>query len=917
MRVPLSLPLCGVGLALLATSGSGIQAQQTRRAGVRPTEQLSIPGVSASISELAELQRLLPEPQRLIEQPPVTIIDLPEIELATPRGHVKPTGSILDPVQQLLGLCSVDLTSKNGFASQGDTPDGTLTVYIPPDVAGAVGPDHLMTMLLNQVLIQDRVGNTLVNMDPSVFWSPLSGSAINFPRVSFDATTSRFIASARSGAGGTMELLLAVSQTDDPTGTWDFHAIPADPTNLTFPDWCPSGYNGTWITISANMFNVAGGAFAGAKAWVADKSTIGGALTVSVFAAGFTAAVHGNGGNSTMPSRAMDNLDPNMYLVNDTFSSGGTMLLQFTQISGTGAAPVAGGLLGSPFGGANSLFFVTTNFSTTQRTMPQVGDARFISPFSVRVASVAQRNGKLWVANSGGLPGPSTNAAPTHSGVIWHEANPALTPATPMVQSGAIMGANAGSTALYPSVAVNCGEDVLIGYAFGDATRNPECAYSVRLGTDPANFMGPITLLKAGESSYWKNFGVGTTAQYGLYSSTSVDPNDDTTMWTLQQYAAQRVGVNDNDSRWGTWWGRVGECDEPTITDEPDPLTICVGDSAMFSVSATASNAGALTYQWRKDGVDLPGETGSTLTIASAIGADAGLYDVLVHDYCGTQESVAVQLDIPAALITLQPVDVSTGLGTPASFTVAAVGQGTLFYQWRQDGNDILGANSSTYNIAAVGPADYGFYDCVITDDCGPVTSDSAELKYGIKSGKHQPAELSFHILAHPESTFGCAAGEVTFEVLAYPEGVTYQWRKDGNDLGGETGSTLTLSNISNLDNGGYDVVVTHGAQTKTSDEALLAVLTVATITDQPDSVDAQLGDSVTFSVTAIGDGPITYQWEKKSNPFVPFQPIANQIGPDLTFEDVKNGNSGSYRCVVSNPCGGVVSDVAVLSIIF
>jgi hypothetical protein len=220
--------------------------------------------------------------------------------------------------------------------------------------------------------------------------------------------------------------------------------------------------------------------------------------------------------------------------------------------------------------------------------------------------------------------------------------------------------------------------------------------------------------------------------------------------------------------------------------------------------------------------------------------------------------------------------------------------------------------------IASVTNADYGFYDCVITDDCGPVVSDSAELRRAVKANNHFPAELSFHILQGPSSVVGCDGGEVTFEVLAYPEGVTDEWRKNGAPImPAETGSTLTLSGLTDLDDGSYDVVVTHGTKTKTSTAATLVVDSLPVITDQPDSVDAQVGDMVTFSVTATGDGPIHYQWERKSNPFVPFTPMPNQIGSSLVFESVRNNNSGSYRCLVSNHCGAVISDIAFLSIVF
>ncbi len=69
----------------------------------------------------------------------------------------------------------------------------------------------------------------------------------------------------------------------------------------------------------------------------------------------------------------------------------------------------------------------------------------------------------------------------------------------------------------------------------------------------------------------------------------ALDPNDDTTLWTLQPYAEARAGGLDADSRWGTWWGRLGDCEiRPVITLQPVGDSGCIGDMFSFTVAEDA-----------------------------------------------------------------------------------------------------------------------------------------------------------------------------------------------------------------------------------------------------------------------------------------------------------------------------------------
>jgi len=56
-------------------------------------------------------------------------------------------------------------------------------------------------------------------------------------------------------------------------------------------------------------------------------------------------------------------------------------------------------------------------------------------------------------------------------------------------------------------------------------------------------------MLKSGEASYFKDFGTGDN-RWGDFTATVVDPVDDTSMWTIQEYAGE-------NNMWDTWWGSI------------------------------------------------------------------------------------------------------------------------------------------------------------------------------------------------------------------------------------------------------------------------------------------------------------------------------------------------------------------------
>src|SRR5690606_26187951 len=142
-------------------------------------------------------------------------------------------------------------------------------------------------------------------------------------------------------------------------------------------------------------------------------------------------------------------------------------------------------------------------------------------------------------------------------------------------------------------------------------------------------------------------------------------------------------------------------CTAPAITTQPTAQTVCAGTALNLSVVATGTS---LTYQWRLNGGDIAGATSATYTVASAAAGNAGNYDVVITNGCGTVTSSAVAVVVNAApSITAQPTAQAACNGSNVTFNVTATGTG-LSYQWKLNGANVTagtGGTTASYTVAA------------------------------------------------------------------------------------------------------------------------------------------------------------------------------------------------------------------------
>ncbi len=180
----------------------------------------------------------------------------------------------------------------------------------------------------------------------------------------------------------------------------------------------------------------------------------------------------------------------------------------------------------------------------------------------------------------------------------------------------------------------------------------------------------------------------------------------------------------------------------PTITTQPASQTVNAGANVAFTVAATGTSP--LAYQWQKDGVNISGATGSTLTLNSVTGTSAGTYQVIVSNSAGSVTSAGATLTVNtlvAPRITTQPASQTVRTGSNVSFSVVATGSTPLYYQWQKDGVNISGANNSVLTLYSVRRSDAGTYRAIVRNSVGSVTSAGATLK--VFNGRQSSSTIS------------------------------------------------------------------------------------------------------------------------------------------------------------------------------
>jgi hypothetical protein len=341
----------------------------------------------------------------------------------------------------------------------------------------------------------------------------------------------------------------------------------------------------------------------------------------------------------------------------------------------------------------------------------------------------------------------------------------------------------------------------------------------------------------------------------------------------------------------------------PSITTQPANKTVTAAQTATFSITATGT--APLSYQWKKNGAAISGATSASYTTPATVASDNDAqFTVTVTNSVSNVASNAATLivDVPPA-ITTQPANRAVNAGQAATFSVAATGTGTLSYQWKRGGTPISGATSASFTTPATAASDNGAqFTVTVTDSVSNVTSNAATLSVNV------PPSIS----AAPSSQTVNAGQKGTFSVTATGTGtLTYQWKKSGATINGATSAFYTTPAAVASDSGSqFTVTVTNSFGNVTSNAAALTVNVAPSISSQPANQTVAVGQTATFSITASGEGNLTYQW-KKNGTTISGATSASYTAPATVATD----NGASFTVTVTGTSGNVTSSAATLTL--
>ncbi|MEN3027081.1 MAG: immunoglobulin domain-containing protein, partial [Chlorobiota bacterium] len=176
------------------------------------------------------------------------------------------------------------------------------------------------------------------------------------------------------------------------------------------------------------------------------------------------------------------------------------------------------------------------------------------------------------------------------------------------------------------------------------------------------------------------------------------------------------------------------------------PNSLCRGDVLTFTLRQPGKK---LRYVLLCNGRPVAGPRPVGQPVAVLItDTTVGEYRYVVFNECGSDTSLPVEVALkPDTRITQQPQrQVTVVEGSPLTLSVAAVGSGTLQYQWYRNGQPIPGATSATLTIPAVQRRDSGAYYCAVRGECGIALSDTARVIVQPVGISEETAETEFWI---------------------------------------------------------------------------------------------------------------------------------------------------------------------------
>lgn len=519
--------------------GSGIMAQQSTSSDPVVAQcvysDVSVPLREMKPEKKSFWNRLFKENEKTIPNkfrhiPPYDgLVDDP----ARQQWYSDNSGSVmLNPIQNFNGL------------NNGNNTDGRVT---PPDPSGDVGPNHYVQVVNSMLQVFSKTGTSLYGpVTTSTIWNGFNGNWTGHNDgdavVLYDENADRWLISqfAVDCAGNPMTEyeLVAISTTPDPTGSYYRFAFQFD----YMPDYPKLGVWSDGYYLAVNRFNTNSGStpFIGAAAAVLERSKMltGDPTARMIYFKTETLGGSGAGAGSDCYSMLPSDCDgnqppagtPNYFTYLNDNSGGGASEIRIWALHVDWLTT------------ANSTFTYVTNLAVNTFTqlgtftgvVPQQGTSNKLDGLGDRLMFRNQyRNFGTYEAF---VTCHNVNVGSNVGGLRWYEYRKTGTNWS-IFQQGTYAPGD-GKSRWMGSIAMNASGDIGLAYTVSSSSMYPSIYFTGRRASDPLGTMTVAeSIIQTGAASM-----TGAT-RWGDYAAINVDPTDNLTFWTTNEYVGTYGGT--------------------------------------------------------------------------------------------------------------------------------------------------------------------------------------------------------------------------------------------------------------------------------------------------------------------------------------------------------------------------------------
>jgi len=378
----------------------------------------------------------------------------------------------------------------------------------------------------------------------------------------------------------------------------------------------------------------------------------------------------------------------------------------------------------------------------------------------------------------------------------------------------------------------------------------------------------------------------------------------------------------------------------PIITQQPLNQAYCQGQDISFSIEAgnnvtyqwSVSTDGGTTFTPLSNAAPYSGVNTNTLQISNPASNMVGfVYQCTVNGCNNFISSNEVEILTGTQLTIIQePISIAVCENQPLNFNISVSGNPNFQWQINTTGSFVDIVNGAEISGAQTGNltiSDANFnlngssVRCILTGGCfGPVTSQLANITI----------EQSPNIVIQPTGLQVCIGENAVFFINALGTGLQYQWQVSSDNgttfinlsnnaqITGVTSASLTLSSVSNLQNGQMFRCIVSGncPSAVNSSNVLLTVYNLPVFTQQPIEVTACEGSIAQFS--AIVQNGTGFQWTISLDNGISFISLNNGNGfngvttTNLTINPVTMDLQGAQFQLQLAGCGANVNSIPV-----